>query len=259
MVFQDPYFHALRRQMAAMPYEEARRRLTTQLRDTARHVPRSPHLSPETIEERERWLFQEGLDLYLPILRAVYRAIAHEVAAGLIEPDELDAEELAFATYQRAAAEIRTLPQLPRDRFAWLRHLAKDTVHRAALERHAQRHRGETRVQETTVHRPIAQPLLARLEAVLTAPDVPWPEELLDDETARRLLDSWLERLPERWREIYLLFALDRWDDERIAAQTGLLPDEVRAIVRATAHFLHEWLHEMAGEPSTEEQHHAAQ
>ncbi|MCX2726297.1 hypothetical protein OO015_02170 [Thermomicrobium sp. 4228-Ro] len=255
MVFQDPYFHAFRRKLAATPYEEARRRLTTQLQAAARTIARPPHLSADEIEQRERWLYREGLDLYLPILRTVYRAIAREVAAGLVEPEDLDAEELAFATYQRALDEIRRLPHLPRDRFAWLRHLARDTVHRVALERHSQRHRpSETRTPPAPQeHRPPSQPVLARLEAVFGDPDLPLPDDLLQDEAARRILDSLLERLPDQWRELYLLSVLDRWDDERIAAVTGLLPDEVRAIVRATARFLHAWLHELASEQAPRE------
>ncbi|MCX7622583.1 MAG: hypothetical protein RMK01_10590 [Thermomicrobium sp.] len=254
MVFQDPYFHAFRRQLESRPYEEARRRLTTQLQNSARLAPRPPHLTEEELERRERWLYEEGLDLYLPVLRSIYRAIAREVENGLIEPGDLDPEELAFATYQRALAELRQLPHLPRDRFAWLRHLARDTVHRAALERHSQRHRPTEAAVPSEPHRPLDQPILARLDAALTDPDLPWPDELVEDATVRHLLDSLLERLPEQWREIYLLAALDRWSEERIAAATGLLPDEVHAILRATARFLHAWLHQLAGERSAAEE-----
>jgi len=254
MVFQDPYFHAFRRKLAATPYEEARRRLTTQLHAAARVVPRQPHLDEEEVEQRERWLFQEGLTLYLPILRTIFRAIAHEVEAGLIDPEELDAEELAFATYQRALEELRQLPHLPRDRFAWLRHLARDTVHRAALERHSQRHQPTEVSAPQAEHHPPTQPVLARLEEAFRDPDLPFPDELLQDVTARQIPDSLLARLPEQWREIYLLSALDRWNDEQIAAVTGLLPDEVRAIVHATARFLHAWLHELASQTSQTEE-----
>jgi len=121
VVFQDPYFHALRRRLQAAPDDEARRRLTARLAETTPHPPRPPHLTPDEIAQREQWPYREGLDLYLPILRTVLRAIAREVEAGLVEPTELDLEEVTFATYQRARSELRELPQLPRDRFAWLR------------------------------------------------------------------------------------------------------------------------------------------
>ncbi len=252
MVFQDPYFHALRRRLQAAPYDEARRRLTARLAETAPHPPRPPHLTPDEIAQREQWLYREGLDLYLPILRTVLRAIAREVEAGLVEPTELDPEELTFATYQRARSELRELPQLPRDRFAWLRRLAHDTVHRAALARHAERHRGTA--SEPTEH-PEAPPAelqgtAARLAAALADPDLPLPDDLLADPETRRLLDQLLDRLPEQWRETYLLSALDRWSDEQIAAVTGLLPDEVRALVHATVRLLRAWLEESTVQPT---------
>jgi RNA polymerase sigma factor (sigma-70 family) len=210
-------------------------------------------LSDEEIERGEHWLYEKGLDLYLPVLRTIYRAIEREVEAGLVELGELDAEELAFATYQRALAELRQLPQLPRDLFGWLRHLARNTVHRAALDRHSQRHRPAETSAPPEAHRPLTQPLFARLEAVFRDPDLPFPDDLLEDEAARRILDSLLARLPEQWREIYLLSALDRWSDEQIATVTGLLPDEVHTLVHATARFLHSWLHELASQRSTQE------
>ncbi len=252
MVFQDPYFHALRRRLQAAPYEEARRRLTERLAETTPRPPGPPHLTPDEIAEREKWLYRESLDLYLPILRTVLRAIAREVEAGLVEPSELDPEELTFATYQRARSELLERPQLPRDRFAWLRRLALDTVHRAALARHAERHRGTaSELAERTEAPPVElQGTAARLITALADPDLPLPDDLLADPAIRRLLDQLLDRLPEQWREIYLLSALDRWSDEQIAAVTGLLPDEVRALVHATARLLRAWLEESTTRPT---------
>ncbi len=245
MVFQDPYFHALRRRLEATPYEKFRQQLTERLRTAVAPKPRPPHLSAEEIEERERWLYKEGLDLYLPVLRTILRAIRREIEAGLITQGELDPEALAFTTYQRALEELRLLPQLPRDRFAWLRHLARDTVHRAALEQHSLRHHPLPATTTATALPPLPQPTIMRLHSALADPDLPLPDEVIDDPEARRALDAFLERLPERWREIYLLAALDRWSDEEIAAITGLLPDEVRAIVHATVRFLRAWIEEL--------------
>lgn len=248
MVFQDPYFHALRRRLEATPYEKFRRQFTERLHAAVAPKPRPPHLSVEEIEERERWLYKEGLDLYLPVLRTILGALGREIEAGLITQGELDPEALAFATYQRTLEELRLLPQLPRDRFAWLRHLARDTVHRAALAQHSLHHHPMPAATAVSTLPPVPQPTIARLESALADPDLPLPDEVIDDPEARRVLDHLLDRLPERWREIYLLAALDRWSDDEIAAITGLLPDEVRAIVHATVRFLRAWIEEIATE-----------
>ncbi|MDW7982861.1 MAG: hypothetical protein RMH81_08625 [Thermomicrobium sp.] len=247
MVFQDPYFHALRHRLTATPYETYRRQFTARLRATVPPEPGPPHLAPAEIERREQWLYEKGLELYLPVLRTILRAIGREVEAGLIQPGELDPEELAFATYQRALEHLRRLPQLPRDRFAWLRHLARDTVHRAALARHSEHHR-PTPAPSTTAPGAARVPPgpLARLAAALADADLPLPDDIVDDPDARRVLDQLLDRLPERWEAVYLLSALDRWTDDEIAAVTGLLPDEVRAIVHATARFLRAWIEELS-------------
>lgn len=70
MAFQDPSFHAPRQRLQATPYDQLRPRFTRQLR-TIPLPPHPPHLSAEELAVRESWLYSQGLDLYLAVLRTI--------------------------------------------------------------------------------------------------------------------------------------------------------------------------------------------
>lgn len=181
MVFQEPDFHAFRR-----------RRLAARLQAPAIH-PHLPRLPKEELAARERWLFSEGLELYFPVLRTVLRTLAREVERGIIEPGELDQEELAFVTFRRAIEDIRRLPALPRDRFARLCHLVRDTVHQAAVARHSARHGAPASPPpseaETQLEQPSGRvdPERGRWREALNHPNLPVPEDLITDTTVRSI------------------------------------------------------------------------
>lgn len=252
MVFQDPYFHAQQRQREAFRYEQARRQLAATLAERARSFRGQgpPELSEAEREERQRWVIEDGLDLYLPLLRYIVRRIDRHVKEALVEPGELAPEELAVDTYQLALQRVLELPQRP-ELFDWLRQLAREVVRTAALQCHAQRHEAQPVTEPQPAPAAAVAGMLKELIDALARPDTPLPDDVLAHPDLRRALDPVLARLPERWQEMFLLSALDRWPDDRIAAVEGLLPDEVRAIVRASSLFLRDWLLEELREAGT--------
>lgn len=164
----------------------------------------------------------------------------------MVESGKLDPEQHAMATYETARAELRSLQHLLRDRFAWLRRLARKVVHQAALARHGERHAAAPLPSPPSLTAPIPVEGATRLYQALADPDLPLPDDLLEDPSIRSILDQLLNRLPAQWHEIYLLAALDRWNDEQIAAVSGLPPDEISTIIHATARFLRAWLEEQS-------------
>jgi Sigma-70, region 4. len=84
---------------------------------------------------------------------------------------------------------------------------------------------------------------VVRLIDVLADPTADIPEDVVLAEETQQILDEALERLPESWREIFLLKA-DGWSDEQIALAEGVPVERVPRIIEASRQFLADLLRE---------------
>jgi RNA polymerase sigma factor (sigma-70 family) len=84
---------------------------------------------------------------------------------------------------------------------------------------------------------------VVRLIDVLADPTADIPEDVVLAEETQQILDEALERLPESWREIFLL-KVDGWSDEQIALAEGVPVERVPQIIEASRQFLADLLRE---------------
>jgi RNA polymerase sigma factor (sigma-70 family) len=84
---------------------------------------------------------------------------------------------------------------------------------------------------------------VVRLINVLADPTADIPEDVVLAEETQQILDEALERLPESWREIFLL-KVDGWSDEQIALAEGVPVERVPQIIEASRQFLADHLRE---------------
>jgi RNA polymerase sigma factor (sigma-70 family) len=84
---------------------------------------------------------------------------------------------------------------------------------------------------------------VVRLIDVLADPTADIPEDVVLAEETQQILDEALERLPESWREIFLL-KVDGWSDEQIALAEGVPVERVPRIIEASRQFLADLLRE---------------
>jgi RNA polymerase sigma factor (sigma-70 family) len=210
------------------------------------HGPIAPEegTSPaeRSLAEERRILATRLVDQVRPLRRFVRRELARAVALGTVPPGVLDELELVDTVLVRALQHAREAPQ--DGLFRWLRRLAR-RVMRSTVE--AERRRLE---HERSLDEPVAvlgeewPDQVVRLIDLLADPTAELPEELLLTQETRSLLDQALDRLPEQWREVFLLRAVDRWDDATIASAEGMPVDQVRSIVEISRAFLAEALRE---------------
>ena len=155
-------------------------------------------------------------------------------------PGEVAVDDIVTATFGVALARAGEAPRA--GLYAWLRRIARQEALVARLDE-------ETRQRyEVSLESPVtggsdeARGLALRLIDVLADPHALLPEEVLAHEGVRRALDRVLAKLPERWREAFLLHTLDGWSAAEIATAEGLDVPEVQPILDASRLFLREWL-----------------
>ena len=186
-------------------------------------------------------LLERSAALYPQLRRYVTREIASWEDRGLVDPDVIDADDVTIATYESAVDEAAAGTTVDAV-YPWLRRLARRQVGRAVAEQR------ERQRWERSLETPVAAvgdswpDRLIRLIDVLSDPSQPLPEDLLRSKELRGELDQALTRLPERWREAFLLHAVDGWDTTAIAEAEGTTPDEVLGLVEASRSFLRDAL-----------------
>ncbi|HET9017368.1 MAG TPA: RNA polymerase sigma factor [Thermomicrobiaceae bacterium] len=248
MSFQDPATHARARQQAGFRYEAARRQLAETLHERGDWQSQGRargRASAELTREAaaRRTVVTEAIPLYDSLARYVRRGLDDAVDRGAAGPFSVAEEDVVEATYLAALEAVQSSAP-PSAVYPWLRRIAREQLRQAvALQT-------EQEALESSIESVVAVPdeedgwpeELLRVIDVLAAPDTMVPEEAFENEETRRTLDRLLTRLPERWREVFLLSAVDGWPDVEIARVEGLALGDVRPIVDASRAFVREWL-----------------
>lgn len=245
MSTQDPATHARARQSAAFRYDAARRQLALTIKTRAKVlVPAAPPRGEtRDLAARRAALVAQAIPLVDALGRYVRDQIELAVAGGTINVGEIDPEDVVIATYLAAAEQAQHAPP-GEGLYPWLRRVARRQVAAAAGEAAERREREERLDINLSAMAGEWPEEVVQLVEVLADPTAIPPETALARERTRRALNSLLERLPERWREVFLLKTLDGWPDHEIAAIEGLEVWNVPPIVEASRAFLREWLRE---------------
>lgn len=219
------------------PMESERERLLARIQE---HLRRLEEEGAEARTRRE-WLVQQFLDHYRPLRRFVRREIGRYVAFGVIPSGVLNDEDVTDTVLVRALQHWCEAPE--RGLFRWLRRTARRTV-RQLVGQERRRIEHERSLEEPVGYQGDEWPdQVVRLIDILADPKAEIPEEVVLAEETQRILDEALDRLPETWREVFLL-KVDGWTNEQIAVAEGLPADQVRRIVEASRAFLADLLRE---------------
>lgn len=232
------------REDAAFGYEEAKRRLTQSLRaQAARLAERERERAEAEAREARRAELIEQMAVYFgPLTRYVQMELSRREQEGSIPAGAISASDVVSATYATAVNLVDHAPAGP-GLYRWLRELAHvELLEKADVIAKAGVHAPPAPAGASTA--PGEQPQTERLLDLLSAQQVALPEDLLEHEATRRLLMRTLERLPERWREIFLLSVVDHWDAQAIALAEAVEASEVGPIVDASRRIMREWLRE---------------
>jgi DNA-directed RNA polymerase specialized sigma24 family protein len=238
------------REDAAFAYEEAKRRLTQSLHaQAARLAEREREREEAEAREARRAKLIEQMAVYFgPLTRYVQLEIAQREQEESIPAGVISADDVVSATFATAINLVDHAPSGP-GLYRWLRELARvEILEKADLLTRAGTPAPPAPSQPPTA--PAEEPQLERLLDHLNAQQVALPEDLLEHEATRRLLMRTLARLPERWREIFLLSVIDHWEAQEIAQAESIEESEVMPIVDASRRIVREWLREHAQLPA---------
>lgn len=219
------------------PMENERERLLTRIEEHLRKLGEEGEEAPT----RREWLVQQIVDHYRPLRRFVRREIGRYVAFGVLPSGVLNDDEVTDTVLVRALQHWREAPE--RGLFRWLRRTARRTV-RQLVDQERRRIEHERSLEEPVGYQGDEWPdQVVRLIDILADPKAEIPEQVVLAEETQRILDEALDRLPETWREVFLL-KVDGWTEEQIALAEGLAVDQVGRIVEASRAFLADLLRE---------------
>lgn len=233
-------------QDTAATYEAARRQLSRALAEWSDDIAAGEldTQAARVLAHRRSEVIEHGLRFFGPLRRFVRHEIDVWAEPRLLESGQISVDDIVASIYLAAVDDADGAPSA-RAFYTWLRRIARREVRAAVVEQHSI-HRQE-RSLESPVHVTIAGDWpdhVLRLASVLANPDAERPEDLLEQREARRAFNVVLARLPERWREVFLLHVIDGWDDGAIAEAEGIELPEVRNIIESTLAFLRDWLGE---------------
>jgi DNA-directed RNA polymerase specialized sigma24 family protein len=256
MSIQDPATHVRARQSAAFRYEAARRQLAKSLQrrlpaEYSRDTPQlklqrlraesqadTPQLS---VPEQRQLVVEHATNLLVPLSRFIMSEIQHQTDLGMVEEGLVDVEDILAATVV-ATAERAGAEGMPAALYPWLRRIAREQVQASVV---AEAERSEV---ERSLDAPVKiageewPDRAVLLKDVLADPNSLLPEEILEHRETWALLEHAIARLPERWREIFLLRTVDAWDDDEIALAEGVTVEEIELINLSSRAFLREYL-----------------
>jgi RNA polymerase sigma factor (sigma-70 family) len=242
MPLEDPLVRAQLKEDAAARYEAARRQLARGLAEWADEIAAG---DPEreasgALAARRAAVIEEGLRFFGPLRRFVRHEVERWVDESVVDHGEIAIDDVVAAIYLSAVDNADEAPSA-RAFYTWLRRIARRESRAAVLERATIQRREES--FETPVATVGEWPdRIVRLIAILSDPNSPLPEDILERREERHALDTVMNRLPEHWREAFLLSAVDGWDDDEIGQAEGLPVEDVGRIVTATRAFLHDSL-----------------
>jgi DNA-directed RNA polymerase specialized sigma24 family protein len=239
MSIQDPATHVRARQSAAFRYEAARRQLAQSMDERIRRK-KGRRLQLETIPQQQMALDQ-ATNLIVPLARYTRAEAQRWADLGVIEETLIDEEDMIAETIL-AAAERAGREGMPRAVFPWLRGIAREQVRQMV----------EAETERADVERSLDAPVkiggedwpdrAVLLRQVLADPNALLPDEIIEHRETWRLLEHAIARLPERWREIFLLRTVDAWDDDEIALAEDVTVEEIEFINLAARAFLRDLL-----------------
>jgi RNA polymerase sigma factor (sigma-70 family) len=237
-------------QDAALRYELARQRLALALAERIEQLDRFPPGTPadRLLLERRKAVVDEGFAYVGPLARYVQAEIARWTDETSDADDIAAVDDIIAATYLAALDEVDGAPPA-RALYTWLRRIARREVREVIVAESGRRQ------SEWSLETPIAvtgrnwPARVIRVLDVLADPRAPLPEELVIDAETQAVLVLALARLPEHWREVFLLRVVDGWPEVDIAAAEGLAVHDVTVIVNDCRMFMREWL-EVEAEPS---------
>ena len=206
-------------------------------------------------EPRSRLEAVELIDRHLSDLYNFARCeIAYRLAVGDLAPSDLTPEEVADEV---ALAAIERFEERPGDLDfgRWLLQLVLDVVERRVAE--SAEERGMLHVKEEATVASLSEEAArlgdeifefyqpdddVRLEDLIEDERVPTPEEALARRELQRHISRTLARLPRRWREAFVLYAIEGLTLEDVARVTRRPVEEARRAVESARTFLRERL-----------------
>lgn len=186
-----------------------------------------------------RRAFSEFVRAYWrPLQRYAQRRLRYYQALGLLTPGELTPDDLVN---EGAAGALRRLADKPARLgfYPWFRRVT-DTVLRRYVQRAAVRNRATVSLETPVGETPDGETI--RLRDILPDPKQLSPDDILVQQEILRRIDRALNRLPDEWRESYLLSSLDELSAGEIAAMEGRDVDEIRKDIRYARDFLRDAL-----------------
>ncbi len=241
---ETPRIRPLEPTDVAEKYEAARRQLARALAEYAADLDATVPAASRELARRRNEVIETGLIFFGPLRRFVHHEVAHWRAIDGFTLEGAPIDDIVATIYLAAVEHADEAPNA-RAFYTWLRRIGRREVRAALLEQERL-----NRV-ELSLHQPVMAvgewpDRVVQLIAVLADPTAPIPEDLLIAEEDTAVLDALLDKLPERWREVFLLRVVDGWEPDAIAEAEGIAAGDVRAIVESSRTFLRDWLEENA-------------
>lgn len=188
--------------------------------------------------ERRRLFTAQVRSHHTLLLRYAQRRLRYYRALGMLEPGEMAPEELVNQAILQA---LRRLPEKRPEQgfFPWFRRIADTVLRRFAL-RAAQQRRNTVSLEQPIGLTENGEPV--RLRDILPDPTGQTPYTVLEQRELERLVNRALDRLPEEWRESFLMATLDGMAPPEISALEGRSPDDIRSEIRLARDFLRDML-----------------
>lgn len=170
--------------------------------------------------------------------RYAQRRLRYYQALGMLTPGDLTADDLVN---EGAATALRRLPDKPArlGYYPWFRRVT-DTVLRRYAQRAAVRNRNTVSLEEPVGETPDGETI--RLRDILPDPNQLSPDDILVQREMQRRIETALNRLPDEWRECYLMANIDGLSPAEIATVEGRDTDEIRQDIRFARDFLRDTL-----------------
>ncbi len=227
-------------------YEAARERLTGELGDRVHSlVAIEPGaLEPADGNYRQRAaVIEAGLELVVPLRRFIDTELHTWVDQMTIDRRVIEVDDIMADVYIEAVEQAATAP-VARAFYTWLRRIARRQVRNAvlAVDRQAAR--------ETSINLPVVvedeewPAEVLQLFETLADPNAVLPPELLDRRELQAAIAPHLARLPEQWREIFLLSTVDGWESTEIADLEGLDVTGTNHRIAVARELLRSWMEE---------------
>jgi RNA polymerase sigma factor (sigma-70 family) len=235
---------------ARQRYEMARERLTGEL---GSRVSALVGVSPQAIVpadatyDQRAAVIESGLELIVPLRRFVEGELQGWVDPEVMATRAIEVDDIMADVYLEAVEQADSAP-VARAFYTWLRRIARRQVRNAvlALDERAERERSiylTVPVSDTDADDEWPDDVNQLID-MLADPNAVKPEDLLERVELQAAIARVLLRLPEQWREIYLMNVVDGWNQEDISTAEGIDSAEVDWKIRMTREFLRSWIEE---------------